>query len=43
VVAEEGMHDELVQRGGVYAKLYRIKSEEGPSVVAARAGSTVGI
>jgi len=26
VVAEEGTHDELVARGGVYAELYRIPS-----------------
>ena len=27
VVAEEGTHDELVKRGGVYAELYRIQTE----------------
>jgi subfamily B ATP-binding cassette protein MsbA len=32
VVAEEGTHDELVQRGGVYAQLYRIQSEAAPTV-----------
>ena len=31
VVAEEGAHDELVKRGGVYAELYRIQSEATPS------------
>ncbi len=31
VVAEEGAHDELVQRGGVYAELYRIQSEATPA------------
>ena len=29
-VAEEGAHDELVKRGGVYAELYRIQSEATP-------------
>jgi subfamily B ATP-binding cassette protein MsbA len=31
VVAEEGPHDELVKRGGVYAELYRIQSEATPA------------
>jgi subfamily B ATP-binding cassette protein MsbA len=30
VVAEEGPHDDLVKRGGVYAELYRIQSEGTP-------------
>jgi len=30
VVTEEGTHDELVKRNGVYAELYRIQSEGGP-------------
>jgi subfamily B ATP-binding cassette protein MsbA len=31
VVEEEGSHDELVRRGGVYAELYRIQSEGTPN------------
>jgi subfamily B ATP-binding cassette protein MsbA len=38
VVAEEGTHDELVERGGVYAQLYRIQSEEAPTVAGPSAG-----
>jgi subfamily B ATP-binding cassette protein MsbA len=41
VVAEEGTHDELVQRGGVYAQLYRIQSEEAPKVATASVKSAV--
>jgi len=31
VVAEEGTHDELVARGGVYAELYRIQTGGAPA------------
>ena len=31
VVAEEGTHDELVARGGVYAELYRIQFSSTPA------------
>src|SRR5262245_25002163 len=31
VVVEEGPHDELVKRGGVYAELYRIQTEATPA------------
>jgi subfamily B ATP-binding cassette protein MsbA len=31
VVAEEGTHDELVARGGVYAELYRIQFSAPPA------------
>lgn len=43
IVAEEGTHDELVGRGGVYAELYRIQSEATPGRVATQAGAAVGI
>jgi len=35
VVAEEGSHDELIARGGVYAELYRIQFSATPTVAAA--------
>jgi subfamily B ATP-binding cassette protein MsbA len=31
VVAEEGTHDELVERGGVYAELYRVQIGPAPA------------
>jgi ABC-type multidrug transport system fused ATPase/permease subunit len=34
VVAEEGSHDELLARGGVYAELYRIQYNSAPAAVA---------
>jgi ABC-type multidrug transport system fused ATPase/permease subunit len=33
IVAEEGSHDELVARGGVYAELYRIQFNTAPATV----------
>jgi ABC-type multidrug transport system fused ATPase/permease subunit len=33
IVAEEGCHDELVARGGVYAELYRIQFNTAPATV----------
>jgi subfamily B ATP-binding cassette protein MsbA len=42
VVAEEGTHDELVSRGGVYAKLCQVQSEDATSFAASRAGLTAG-
>jgi ABC-type multidrug transport system fused ATPase/permease subunit len=38
VVAEEGTHDELIARGGVYAELYHIQFDKPPAEVAAAAG-----
>src|SRR5208283_5368622 len=35
VVAEEGSHDELIARGGVYAELYRIQFSANPAAPAA--------
>jgi ABC-type multidrug transport system fused ATPase/permease subunit len=35
VVAEEGSHDELIARNGVYAELYRIQFNTAPTVAAA--------
>jgi ABC-type multidrug transport system fused ATPase/permease subunit len=35
VVAEEGSHDELLARGGVYAELYRIQFSANPAAPAA--------
>jgi ABC-type multidrug transport system fused ATPase/permease subunit len=35
VVAEEGSHDELIARGGVYAELYRIQFNTAPAAPAA--------
>jgi len=35
VVAEEGSHDELIARGGVYAELYRIQFSASPAAPAA--------
>jgi ABC-type multidrug transport system fused ATPase/permease subunit len=35
VVAEEGSHDELIARNGVYAELYRIQFNAAPTVAAA--------
>jgi ABC-type multidrug transport system fused ATPase/permease subunit len=37
VVAEEGTHDELIARGGVYAELYHIQFSKPPDEVAAAA------
>lgn len=37
VVAEEGSHDELIARNGVYAELYRIQFNTAPTVAAAPA------
>jgi ABC-type multidrug transport system fused ATPase/permease subunit len=37
VVAEEGTHDELIARGGVYAELYHIQFNSAPSTPAAPA------
>jgi len=37
VVAEEGTHDELVKRGGVYAELYRIQTEAATPVTTTQA------
>ncbi len=34
VVAEEGPHDELIARGGVYADMHRIQQGAGPSRIA---------
>ena len=34
VVAEEGSHDQLLARGGVYAELYRIQYNTGPVALA---------
>ncbi|HEY6372612.1 MAG TPA: ABC transporter ATP-binding protein [Candidatus Sulfotelmatobacter sp.] len=34
VVAEEGSHDQLLTRGGVYAELYRIQYNTGPVALA---------
>jgi subfamily B ATP-binding cassette protein MsbA len=39
VVTEEGTHDELVERGGVYAQLHRIQSEDVPTVAGTPTGS----
>ncbi|MEO8738433.1 MAG: ABC transporter ATP-binding protein [Casimicrobiaceae bacterium] len=35
VVAEQGTHDELLARHGIYAELHRIQYEQGPAVAAA--------
>jgi ABC-type multidrug transport system fused ATPase/permease subunit len=43
VVAEEGTHDELVERKGVYAELYRIQSEGGPRSEAGAVKPKVGL
>jgi len=37
VVAEEGTHDELLTRNGVYAELHRIQYEQAPATAAADA------
>jgi ABC-type multidrug transport system fused ATPase/permease subunit len=37
VVAEEGSHEELIARGGVYAELYRIQFNANPAAVSAAA------
>ena len=37
VVAEEGTHDELIAKGGVYAELYHIQFDKPPAEVAAAA------
>jgi len=34
VVAEEGSHDQLLARGGVYAELYRIQYSTAPAAIA---------
>jgi subfamily B ATP-binding cassette protein MsbA len=34
VVAEEGSHDQLLARGGVYAELYRIQYDTTPAALA---------
>jgi subfamily B ATP-binding cassette protein MsbA len=43
VVAEEGPHEELLQRRGVYAKLYHIQSEQPKDGGTTRAEALVGI
>jgi len=41
VVAEEGTHDELVARGGVYAELYRIQTGGAPAADKKEGGAHV--
>jgi subfamily B ATP-binding cassette protein MsbA len=39
IVAEQGTHDELVARGGVYAELYRVQFEKQPAGPAGNASA----
>jgi subfamily B ATP-binding cassette protein MsbA len=40
VVAEEGTHDELIAKGGVYAELYHIQFDKPPAEAAAAAAAS---
>jgi len=40
VLAEEGTHEELLARGGVYAELYHIQFDKSPAEAAPRAASS---
>jgi len=37
IVAEQGTHDQLVSRGGIYAELYRVQFEKQPASTAGQA------